>query len=344
MQQRYRPLFSGSSRDFRRAPIRETPGTVPGYTGERPLKLRVLVNPQAGAGNAVRKIPAISRALERVGLAHDVVQTRAPGDARRLLDEARADGVTCVAVVGGDGTLNEVAQAYVDSRGNPIAGPELGLIPAGTGGDFRKTFRLGDGVDEAARRLRDASPRPLDLGALELVADDGSRVVRAFLNIASFGIGGLTDRIVNSTPKWMGGRAAFFSGTLRAMFAYRNAPVRVTVDGAPFHEGPIFNVAVANGRFFGGGMMIAPDADPSDGQFDVVALGDVGRAETLLLSPKIYRGTHPEHAKVHVTRGKVVEAEPLGASARVLIDMDGETPGRLPIRARVLAGALRIRA
>ena len=73
-------------------------------------------------------------------------------------------------------------------------------------------------------------------------------------------------------------------------------------------------------------------------------LGDVGRAETLLLSPKIYRGTHPEHAKVHVTRGKVVEAEPLGASARVLIDMDGETPGRLPIRARVLAGALRIRA
>ena len=122
---------------------------------------------------------------------------------------------------------------------------------------------------------------------MELTADDGARVVRAFLNIASFGIGGLTDRIVNTTPKWIGGRAAFFTGTLRAMFAYQNAPVRVLVDGQPFHEGPIFNVASANGRFFGGGMKIAPEADPSDGQLDVVVLGDLGRAETGLRAPKI---------------------------------------------------------
>ena len=87
------------------------------------------------------------------------------------------------------------------------------------------------------RRIAAATPRPLDLGVLELTADDGRRVVRAFLNITSFGIGGLTDRIVNSTPKWMGGRAAFFLGTLRAMFAYRNAPVVVSVDGKNFSAG-----------------------------------------------------------------------------------------------------------
>ena len=309
-----------------------------------PLKLRVLVNPKAGAGVAARKIPEISRALERAELPHDVGETRGPGDAPRLVAQAREDGVTCLAVVGGDGTLNEVSQAYVDAAGNPVPGPELALIPAGTGGDFRKTFGLGDGIGEAVRRLRDAKPRPLDLGILELVADDGSRVVRAFLNIASFGIGGLTDRIVNSTPKWMGGRAAFFSGTLRAMLAYRNAPVRVRVDGEAFHEGPIFNVAVANGRFFGGGMKIAPDADPSDGRFDVVVLGDLGRAETVLLSSKIYQGRHGEHEKVRFTRGALVEAEPISSSREVLIDMDGETPGRLPIRARVAVGALTIRA
>lgn len=308
------------------------------------MKLRVLVNPKAGAGAAARKIPEISRALARADVEHDVAETRGPGDAPRLVAEARADGVTCIAVVGGDGTINEVSQAYVDAAGNPVPGPELALIPAGTGGDFRKSFGLGDAIDESVRRIRDAAPRPLDLGILELVADDGARVVRAFLNIASFGIGGLTDRIVNTTPKWMGGRAAFFTGTLRAMLAYRNAPVRVSVDGEAFHEGPIFNVAVANGRFFGGGMHIAPDADPSDGRFDVVVLGDLSRAETVLLSPKIYQGRHAEHPKVRVTRGAVVEAEPLRSSARVLIDMDGETPGRLPIRARVAAGALTIRA
>ena len=201
-------------------------------------------------------------------------------------------------------------------------------------------------MDEAVRRLDAAPARPLDLGILDLTADDGSRVVRAFLNIASFGIGGLTDRIVNTTPKWIGGRAAFFTGTLRAMFAYQNAPVRVLVDGQPFHEGPIFNVAIANGRFFGGGMKIAPEADPSDGQLDVVVLGDFGRAETVLLSPKIYQGRHAEHRKVHATRGALVEAEALNSSTRVLIDLDGETPGRLPIRARLAlrsAGNPRVR-
>lgn len=308
------------------------------------MKLRILVNPKAGAGVAERKIPEISRALARADLAFDVARTRGPGDARRLVDEARDQGVTCLAVVGGDGTLNEVSQAYLDEAGRPIPGPDLGLIPAGTGGDFRKTFRLGDGIDEAVRRIRDSEPRPLDLGVLELVADDGARIVKAFLNIASFGIGGLTDRIVNSTPKWMGGKAAFYTGTLRAMFSYTNAPVRVSIDGKPFHEGPILNVAVANGRFFGGGMKIAPDADPSDGSFDVVVLGDLGRAEVVWVSPKIYQGAHVHHPKVFVSRGAVIEAEPVKRSAKVLIDMDGETPGRLPIRASIAAAALRIRA
>jgi len=308
------------------------------------VKLRILVNPKAGAGVAARKIPEISRALARIGLPSDVAETRGPGDAPRLVARAREEGITCIAVVGGDGTLNEVSQAYVDAAGNPVPGPELALIPAGTGGDFRKTFRLGDGIEEAVKRIRDAKPRPLDLGILELTDDAGAPSVRAFLNIASFGIGGLTDRIVNRTPKWMGGRVAFFTGTLRAMAAYRNAPVRVKVDGEPFHEGPIFNVAVANGQFFGGGMRIAPDADPSDGRFDVVVLGDMTRPETVLLSPKIYQGRHAEHRKVHVTRGALVEAEPVRKSEHVLIDMDGETPGRLPIRARVAAGALTIRA
>ncbi|MBK7586599.1 MAG: diacylglycerol kinase family lipid kinase [Myxococcales bacterium] len=308
------------------------------------MKLRVLVNPKAGAGVASRKIPEISRALDQADLPHDVRETRGPGDARRLLDQARMEGVTCVAVVGGDGTINEVSQAYIDREGNPVPGPELALVPAGTGGDFRKTFGLTDGVAEAVQRIRDAAPRPLDLGVLHLIADDGAPVVRAFLNITSFGIGGLTDRIVNNTPKWMGGRAAFYTGTLRAMVAYRNAPVRVLVDGEPFHEGPIFNVAIANGRFFGGGMQIAPDADPSDGLFDVVVLGDLNPLETLGLSSAIYQGKHLGRNKVHFIRGARVEAEPLRSRSPVLIDMDGETPGRLALSANIAKGALTIRA
>jgi diacylglycerol kinase (ATP) len=307
------------------------------------VKLRLIVNPKAGNGAARRRVPDISQALERAGVAHDVAETRRPGDAKRLLEAARQDGVDCVGVVGGDGTLNEVSQGYLDAEGKVRPGPDLALIPAGTGGDFRKTFGLGDGIEEAVRRIVESEPQPLDLGVLELAADDGARIVRAFLNITSFGIGGLTDRIVNETPKWMGGRAAFFVGTLRAMVVYRNAPVVVHVDGEEFHRGRVLNVAIANGRYFGGGMMVAPEADPSDGQFDVVVLGDLGRAGAVGLSGKIYKGSHIGRDQVFSTRGARVEAVATHTGEPVLIDMDGETPGRLPLTARVAPGALRIR-
>ncbi len=308
------------------------------------MRLRLIVNPKAGAGSAKRRIPEISAALKRAGLAHEVAETRGPGDAKRLVEEARREAVDCIAVVGGDGTLNEVSQAYLSPDGSPLPGPDLALLPAGTGGDFRKTFHLELDIDEAVERIRTSEPRPLDLGILTLVGDDGNEVVRAFLNITSFGIGGLTNRIVNTTPKWMGGRAAFFLGTLRAMFVYRNAPVRVRVDGELVTEGPIFNVAIANGRYFGGGMQIAPDADPSDGKLDVVVLGDLGRAGAVALSKHIYGGTHIGREHVTTKRGTRIDAEPLRKDYEVLIDMDGETPGRLPLSARVAKGALAIRA
>lgn len=307
------------------------------------MKLRVLVNPKAGSGSALRRLPDIQQALERAGLVHDVVRTERPGQAGELVRAAARDGVECVAVVGGDGTVNEACQAYLGPEGEPVAGPDLALIPAGTGGDFRKTFGLGSGLDEAARRIRDSKPRPIDLGILEATSTSGERVVRAFLNITSFGLGGLTDRIVNQGPKWMGGRAAFFLGALRALAVYANAPVVVRVDGRVRVEGPIVNVAIANGRFFGGGMQIAPDADPSDGLFDVVALGDLSRGESMALTHRIYRGSHIGAKKVSTCRGSRIEAEPLRKRDEVLIDMDGETPGRLPLVARVAPAALRIR-
>jgi diacylglycerol kinase (ATP) len=306
------------------------------------MKLRILVNPKAGSGAAERRLPEVEKALRRAGLGYEIVRTSRPGQAGELVRQARADGVECVALIGGDGTLNEACQGYLDPEGKPLPGPDLALIPAGTGGDFRKTFELGSTVEEAVHRMRDANPRPIDLGILEATAPGGSPIVRAFVNITSFGLGGLTDKIVNSSPKWMGGRAAFFIGAVRALAVYRNAPVVVRVDGKLLIEGPIVNVAIANGRFFGGGMKIAPNADPSDGLFDVVALGNLDRKESLGLTHKIYLGTHIGANKVSVTRGARVEAEPLRAGDHVLIDMDGETPGRLPLVARVAPAALRL--
>lgn len=307
------------------------------------MRVRVIANPTAGSGSAARRLPFILREIERAGALVDSAETRGPGDATRLVREAHAEGVDCVVLVGGDGTLNEAVQAFIDSTGRPVPGPVLALIPSGTGGDFRKTFGLGEQVEEAVARLMSSPPRPIDLGALELTAPDGSKIVRAFINVTSFGIGGLTDRIVNSTPKWWGGKASFFLGTMRAMAVYRNAPVEISIDGQPFLTGPVFNVALANGRYFGGGMKIAPDADPADGLLDVIALGDLSRLRSMSLASHVYRGTHVNESGVKVGRGAEIVAKPLLADGEVLIDMDGETPGRLPLVARVLPSALKLR-
>jgi len=306
-------------------------------------RVRVILNPSAGAGTAMRKLSVLAQSLRRHGLKHEILLTKGRGHASELARQARAEGVDVVAVVGGDGTLNEVLQAYIDANGDVVAGPDLALVPCGTGGDFRRTLGLSGALDEAVGRIRFGTRKGIDMGVLRLIGHAGEDIVRAFVNITSFGIGGQVDALANATPKWLGGKASFAVATLRAMATYRNAPVRVRVDGASFYEGPAFNVAIANGRYFGGGMMIAPQADPSDGRFEVVALCDVSRLEAVTLSNRIYAGSHLAADGVKVGHGVRIEAEPLHPWAHVLVDMDGEQPGCLPLRAQVARGALTFR-
>lgn len=304
------------------------------------MKIRIIVNPRAGAGSAARAAGLVSGALRAAGTVHELTETVGPGDATRLAREARADAVDVIAVVGGDGTLNEVAQAYLGESG-PVAGPRIALVPAGTGGDFCRLFGLDRDPARAAARITKGTPRRLDLGMLEVTGDDERPVRKAFLNIGSFGISGRIDRIVNRGPKWIGGRAAFAVGTVRAMSVYRNAPVAIRVDGKDWYEGRIVVVAIANGGYFGGGMNVAPAANTGDGLFEVVAVGDLSFAEALVLAPRLYAGKHLDHPRVLSTRGTRVEATSLSSSP-VYVDADGETPGRLPLGARIFPGALEL--
>jgi YegS/Rv2252/BmrU family lipid kinase len=308
-------------------------------------RVRVILNPSAAGGAALRRVAAIGEALRRYDLPHEIVLTRRRGHATELARAAREDGVEVIAVVGGDGTMNEVAQAYLGASGEALGGPDLAIVPSGTGGDFRKTLGMSGALDEAIARIRHGTRKHVDMGVLRLASHAGEDgALHAFVNIASFGIGGQVDAIANDGPKWLGGKAAFFLATVRAMAKYKNLAVRVKVDGAPWFEGPIFNVAIANGRFFGGGMMIAPHADPSDGRFELVAIGDLTRAEVVGLTGKIYKGAHLAADGVRVTSGTRIEAEAVHPWASVLLDVDGEQPGKLPLKASLLKGALVFRA
>jgi YegS/Rv2252/BmrU family lipid kinase len=304
----------------------------------------VIVNPRSAGGKTEKRWPLFREIIHEAYGPFDARFTDAPGSATRLAREALGAGAELVVAMGGDGTINEVVNGFYDGARAIAPNAAFGVLPAGTGGDFIKTLGTPREVREAALELKRATPRPIDLGRLRFIGHDGAPAVRHFINIASFGISGLVDQYVNDSSKALGGTVSFAMATLRAGLKYKNASVRITLDAEPAKEGRIYNVAVANGRYFGGGMKVAPNAALDDGLFDVVTLGDFTFADLLLRGLDIYSGKHLSNPKVTVHRARRVEATVDGEGAAVLLDVDGEQPGRLPASFEMVPGGLKVRA
>ena len=301
----------------------------------------VILNPKSASGKSLRVWPRIEPLFRaRLG-PFETLFTEAPNHAIQLTRDAIAGGADLVVAVGGDGTLSEVVNGFFDGRDpiNPDAA--LGVIPFGTGGDFRKTVHLPKDLDRCGDILGRGHTRRIDLGRLEFVDRDGAPRARVFANIASFGISGVVDRLVNESSKVLGGTLSFAIATARAGLSYQNKRVRMVFDDredAPV-DMTVNNVAVANGRYFGGGMHIAPEADIDDGKFDVVALGDLSVTDFVRHGLKLYNGTHLHLDKVSHRRCTRMRAEALEAGD-IELDVDGETPGVLPATFEIMPGAL----
>jgi YegS/Rv2252/BmrU family lipid kinase len=293
----------------------------------------IITNPRAGSGKATQIENVLRRELPHATL----VRTEAPGDAERLARLARQQGATVVAAVGGDGTFSECVTGLClnDDGSRAHTSAQLSLIPAGTGGDFRRTFSFPNSLQQALTRLVSGIPRRLDVGIIHLAENE---IPRAFVNVMSFGLGGETARRVEAGPKWLGGRTAFFWGALQATLVQVPVVVELELDGELVETAPFSNVAICNGQFFGGGMHICPSADPSDGFLDVVTM-ELSKPRTLSLSAHIYQGTHLRVAGVKHYRCKTLRARPTrGASC--LLEADGEQLGELPLAAEIWPDAL----
>jgi diacylglycerol kinase family enzyme len=214
-------------------------------------------------------------------------------------------------------------------------------LPFGTGGDFRKSAHIPTDLGAAAHIIAAGNRRHLDVGLIEFIDDNGRPAMRVFVNIASFGMSGVVDEYVNKGSKRLGGTLSFLLATARAGMTYKNQRVRLVFDGddASSREVTVQTVAIANGRYFGGGMHIAPHAQLDDGQFEVVAVGDMGLLDLVKHGHRLYRGTHLSLEKVSTRRARTVHAAPMGADL-VRLDVDGETPGTLPATFRCLHRAL----
>lgn len=301
-----------------------------------PGRTLLIVNPRSRNGATGRRADSLIRRLGSALGPLEVERTRGPRDAERIAREAVRAGTDRLIVAGGDGTLSEVATGLLSAGLGGYA--TIVALPLGTGGDFLRTLGVPRELDRAIECLREGKLRPLDAGRATFVDRAGRPAHAHFVNVASFGVSGRVVELVNRSPRALGGRASFLLGALRAIARHRSAPVRIRVDGRLVHEGPLVLAAAANGRFFGAGMCIAPEARTDDGLFDVVAVRAMGRARLLRKLPLIYRGAHLSDPAVQAWHGRVVEAESLGPP--VPLELDGEPLGLLPARFELLPAAL----
>ncbi len=301
----------------------------------------LIINPQAQGGALGRRWPELAKSIRRQLGAFEEVRTKGPGDATELAIDALNSGADVVVAIGGDGTINEVVNGFFDD-GEPI-NPEaaMGVLPFGSGGDFRKTIAVPKDLDQAAHRLAHGKAKRIDVGRIDYTTHDGDKATRMFINIASFGLSGLVDQFVNDSSKRLGGTLSFLAASARASLKYQNQRVRMTFDDSEPIDTIIKVCAGANGRYFGGGMYIAPEASLDDGVFDVVAVGDLSLFELATHSHRLYRGTHLTLDKVSQRRARRVHAEPLGVGD-VLLDVDGESRGYLPATFTILPKSLAV--
>ena len=252
-------------------------------------------------------------------------------------------GRRLVVAMGGDGTISEVVDGLMANAGDEPPHVELGILPFGTGGDFIRTLEIPRELKAAARRLAGGALRRVDVGRLTYTSNQGQQESRHFINIASFGVAGLVDRLVNKGSNALGGRLSFGLATVRATAKFRPQRAMLRLDGGPEREVLLHNVAVANGRFFGGGMKVAPEAELDDGLFDVVIMGAMSLKELLTRGHLIYSGAHLELPQVSLASASKVEARPVDPAEHILLDVDGETPGRLPATFEIIPSALTLR-
>jgi len=317
---------------------------------DKPL---IIVN--NAAAKARHAWPVVRQLLEAESLDFDVYATTQPGDATARTRVALREGVTTIAVVGGDGTLSEAAEGFFefDQQLERLPAPinsaaALAILPAGTGDDFargltghRAPLAQWINILIAHCRQNPNSTRAVDV-LYGLCNDYHDPFI--CLNASSMGIGGETAARVAAQGKFMrilSGEARFALAAMVGLAFWRERRVRVVVDDIEFLDGPVNLAAVANALYAGGGMMLSPQAQNDDGKLDVVTASDLNRAEVLRELTRIHKGGHVANSKVRIVQGTKVRVETFSPADAMKIEADGNVRGVTPVEFRVMPGVLR---
>ena len=293
----------------------------------------VIVNPSSAGGSTGEAWPQIASDLRSQFGSFRAVFTKQRGDAAALASEAARKGAKLIIACGGDGTVSEVANGILSSGKDA----ELGILPSGTGGDFRRTLEIPSRTRDAARVLRTGRSVRIDVGRVSYTDQNGADATRYFVGVASCGMSTKVIERVKSDD------ASFVSALLKT--AMRNAPVRLVVqlDDSHEHHLVVSNLCIANARYFGGGMKIAPDAKLTDGKLDVISIGDLSAMKIFTSAPRNYTGSHLSMPEVSHALARKITVRAADRATEVALEVDGELPGRLPATFQIIPDALRVR-
>lgn len=306
------------------------------------LKTQVIVNPESNKGRTRRRWEQIKEALNTFLKEFKYEFTEKPYQAIEISRSAIREGSELIVAVGGDGTINEIANGFFDGR--DIINPKtvMGIVPSGTGCDFIRSLHIPTNLKKAMQVITQAPSPAIDIGRAKFHTDTGLEEERYFLNVADFGFGGeVLDRMNQNRAKRKA--ASYLKSTLATFFHYKSKRIRLKVDGEEIPEGEYLIGAISNGRIFGKGMKIAPNARLDDELFDIVLVKGMKVWEFLRNVWKLYSGTHLSHPKISLIQGKKIEALPKHPDEDILIEVDGEQVGKLPATFEIVPKSISVK-
>jgi diacylglycerol kinase (ATP) len=308
-------------------------------------KIVCILNPRAQGGKAGAAEAKIRKAIDRAFQDWELVLTKSPGHATELAQQALASDADIVAAIGGDGTCHEVINGFFDGDKPRSRKTKFALIPWGTGSDLARTIRAPSRLEDALWVAATGMTLPTDVGIAEFTNHQGEKESQIFINSAGFGCNGAVVAKANASSKKFGAKITFLGATFSTLASYSSPEMNIKWSGprgVDQWSGPLLSTFLMNGSFCGGGMNLGPKGTMHDGLLDLTILPPMGFARAVAKSWRLFDGSADKVHGACVQQVREMEVLAVGGE-EVLVELDGEQPGVLPLKVRVLPGVLQIR-
>ena len=306
-------------------------------------KVHIIVNPFSAQGKTEKRWKIIKEVITHYFKEFKYIFTEKPKQATEIARSLLKEGYDLIIGVGGDGTLNEITNGFFNKNSSTTINQEaaLGIIPSGTGSDFTRSIRLPRDFTKSVKLIKNSKSKKIDIGKITFYnLKDKQKNYKYFINVSDFGLGADVIKNLSSIPPLKRGAFAYYKGMLLTLKRYKSKNVKMIIDNSYEINNKFLIVAIANGRIFGGGMIIAPEAKLDDGYFDVILIEDMKKLEIIKNSRHLYTGSIKKNPKVTIIKAKNIKVY---SDEEVNIEYDGEAGETLPAEFELIEKVINFR-